>query len=45
MCRENTLHLYLDEKPYSCVELNHPSFESAECDREWNGDGIYPAFT
>lgn len=39
------LHLYVDEKPYFCVELNHPFFESAECDRGWNGDRIYPAFT
>lgn len=34
----------LDEKPYFCVELNHP-YESAECDRGWNEDGIYSAFT
>lgn len=34
----------LEEKPYFCVELNHP-YESAECDRGWNGDGIYSAFT
>lgn len=36
------LHLYLDEKPYFCVELNHPFFRGVQnAIEDGNGDGIY----